>query len=167
MSCLSDDEFRAAFERSNVPSNLLEHSARLVDDMLAEGGVEATTIKGVDFSLVDMFIRPDGQSSAEKHLMAVLHSIGIVLMREVGLRKKKTKSDFMYYSDQPGIQFGASQREQVRGWGWFHIHALIGGQPVFTLGWPWSYSGGSPPNAAEPAAAQAERDRILEVLQWR
>ena len=163
MSCLGHEPFREAFQRSNVPAEEVGTWSALVDRMLSDVSVQPAQLAYVDVSLVDVFDRPDGQSSASRFLMCVFRSIGILLVREKGLfAKRKLDVNALYYDETPGLAFVESDREQGKGWGWFHIHGIVGGQARFTLGWPWSFAGKD--RALRPEAARAERDRILAAL---
>jgi hypothetical protein len=153
------------FDGSNVPSTEYAKWSAIVDGMLQQEGVDRAAIPYVKFSLVDVFNRPDGLSDHSKYLMCVFRNLGILLAREKGVLRKSLDVQAMYYSDNPGLGFAVSDREQNRGWGWYHIHGMLGGQYQFTLGWPWSHRPGG--YSQTPAMAMAERDRILAALNER
>ena len=164
MGCWDLEQYRDAFARSNIPESEQGRWSGVVDRTLNESGADPAAIPYLELSLVDVFDRPDGMSSATKYLMIVFPSVGIFLVREKGLFKKdKLDINALYFDEMPGLVFAATHREQNTGWGWYHVHAVRNGQPVFTLGWPWSLTGRDP--ALQPAAAEAERDRVLRGLQ--
>jgi hypothetical protein len=113
-----------------------------------------------------MYRKADGSSmGSESYLLGVLPGIGLVLVREVGglIRRRRVESQFMVFSDVPGIAYVADDREFGRGWGEFAAQGVVpGGEPAMRIGWTWSH--GAPESHRQPESARRERDRVLHWL---
>ena len=96
------------------------------------------------------------------HLLVVL-DVGLVLMREVGVLKKRTDVQFMFFSDFGNGSFSPQESVGGRGWGHMDIQAAQGSLPLFRLGWYFDERSSDPRHAINATAA--ERDRILAAIQ--
>lgn len=167
MTCLDIPELRAAFERSNVGEGAWPEAARLVDDMCAEANVQPAHLgRFTEFSEVQAYRSPSGTPGAtDQHLLAVL-DVGLVMMRRAGILKKRTDSQFLYFSEFGNGSFEPVESIGGRGWGHMDIQAAHGSVPVFRMGWYFDERSSDPRHAINAAAG--ERDRILEAIQrWR
>lgn len=163
MSCIDVPAVRAAFERSNVAADAWAGSAKLVDDLCAEQGMEPATLGTfTEFSQVEVYQAPGGSSPAAAHLLAVI-DVGLVMMREVGLFKKRTDCQFMFFSEFQGGAFLSQESIGGRGWGHMDIQAARGSVPVFRMGWYFDERSSDPRHAVNAAAN--ERDRMLQAIQ--
>ena len=163
MSCLDADNVRAAFERSNLPQEGWAHPAKLMDDMCAEQGVPPAELGTfTEVSAVEVYRASGGASPADDHLLAVI-DVGLVIMREVGLFKKRTDCQFMFFSEFQGGSFLPEESVGGRGWGHMEIQAARGSIPLFRVGWYFDQRSSDPRHSINAAAN--ERDRILEAIQ--
>lgn len=164
MSCLDIAEVQAGFERSNLPSDAWRHSAGLIDDMCAEQGLRATDLGPfAEFSQVEAYRFPDGLPGVtDPHLLAVL-DVGLVMMREIGMLRKRTDCQFMMFSEFEGGSFSAEESVGGRGWGYMAIQAKRGSVPVFRMGWYFDERSSDPRHTVNAAAN--ERDRVLQAIQ--
>lgn len=164
MSCLDQPKVKNTFERSNVPPAAWAQHAAHLDAVQEQEGLDVADID--EFSLVEIHLKPDGTSmGTDHHFLGVVRGIGLVIVREIGgmMRRRRVDSQFMVFSDTPGITFHADDREQGRGWGWYSAQAVArGGQPVLRLSWGYSHRAAEGPR--EPATALRERERILALL---
>jgi hypothetical protein len=166
-SCLDAVEVRAGFERSNLPEGEWESPASLVDDMCREQGMDASTLGTfTEFSRVEVYRAAGGTPGVtDTHLLAVL-DVGLVLIREVGLFKKRTDCQFMMFSEFGEGTFLAEESVGGRGWGHVAIQAARGSVPLFRLGWYFDERSSDPRHALNAAAN--ERDRVLAAIErWR
>lgn len=163
MSCLDVPELREGFERSNLSEDAWPQAARLVDGMCAEGNVKPTDLgRFTEFSEVQAYRFPSGTPGAtDTHLLAVL-DIGLVLMREVGLFRKRPDSQFMFFDEFGNGSFLPVESVGGRGWGHMDIQASQGSVPVFRIGWYFDERSSDPRHAINAAAG--ERDRVLEAI---
>jgi hypothetical protein len=162
--CFDDPDVQAALARSNIPPEAHAGRAALLDAMLAHEGLSLAVLMGCELSEVEAFLRPDGMSNANECLL-VLMSVGLILVTPGGglfRRNAAPDAQFMVFEDMRGGSFVPVSRQQGQGWGWFSVQARIGTQPMFTIGWP--FDGRSRSAARQPAAATAERDRILAAI---
>ncbi len=163
MTCLDLAEVRAAFERSNLPEDSWAHPAGLVDDMCSEQGMSATQLgRFTEFSQVEAYRAPGGSPAVtETYLLAVL-DIGLVMMNEVGRFRKRTDSQFMFFSEFGDGLFLPEESVGGRGWGHMDIQATRGSVPVFRMGWYFDERSSDPRRTINAAAN--ERDRILRAI---
>lgn len=163
MTCLDTPELRAAFERSNLPQDAWTGAARLVDDMCAEANVRPADLgRFTEFSEVQAYRSPSGTPGVtDTYLLAVL-DVGLALMRQVGLLKKRTDSQFMFFNEFGNGSFLPLESIGGRGWGHMDIQAAQGSVPVFRMGWYFDERSSDPRHAINAAAG--ERDRILEAI---
>ncbi|HEV2856966.1 MAG TPA: hypothetical protein VGW80_01030 [Solirubrobacterales bacterium] len=163
MGALEVPELRSAFERANIDSGEWANSAKLVDDMCLEQGISASTLgRFTELSQVEVYRDPDGASPTKTHLLAVL-DVGLVLMREVGILKKRTDAQFLFFSEFGNGSFSPQESVGGRGWGHMDIQAAQGSLPLFRLGWYFDERSSDPRHAINAAAA--ERDRILVAIE--
>jgi hypothetical protein len=164
MSCLDVADVRAAFERSNVPESGWAHQAGLVDDMCSEQNVRPADLgRFVEFSEVEAYRAPDGVPGVtDTHLLAVL-DVGLVMMREVGLLRKRTDCQLMMFDEVKGGSFLPQESIGGRGWGHMAVQLTRGSVPVFRMGWYFDERSSDPRRAVNVAAN--ERDRILQAIQ--
>lgn len=164
MGCLDVAEVRAGFERSNLLEDSWGQPAKLVDDMCREQGLRPADLgKFTEFSQVEAYRTPDGTPGiTDTHLLAVL-DVGLVMMREVGLLKKRTDCQYMMFSEFEGGSFLPEESIGGRGWGHMAIQAVRGSVPVCRFGWYFDERSSDPLHAVNAAAN--ERDRVLEAIQ--
>lgn len=164
MSCLDVTEVRAGFERSNLPRDGWDHSAGLIDDMCIEQGLRTGDLGAfAEFSQVEVYRAPGGLPGVtDTHLLAIL-DVGLVMMREIGLFKKRTDCQYMMFSEFEGGLLLPQESVGGRGWGHMAIQAVRGSVPVFRLGWYFDERSSDPRHAVNAAAN--ERDRILQAIQ--
>lgn len=100
MTCVDVPELRAAFERSNLSEDAWAGAARLVDGMCAEANVQPADLgRFTEFSEVQGYRFPSGTPGVtDTYLLAVL-DVGLVLMKEAGLLRKRTDSQFMFFNE--------------------------------------------------------------------
>lgn len=163
MSCLDHPEVKEAFERSNIPLAEWDQRAAQLDAVREQEGFNVAEIH--EFSLVELHRKPDGSSmGSEEHLLGVVLGIGLVIVRDIGgmLRRRRVDSQFMVFSDAPGVTFYADDREHGRGWGHYSVQGVTrGGQAVVRISWPYSDRAS---DRREPSKALSERERILALL---
>lgn len=153
----------AAFTRSNLSPERWATAAGWVDDMCSEQGVSPADLGAfTEFSEVEVYRTPDGNPGvADTYLLAVL-GVGLVMMREVGVLRKRTDCQFMYFDEFQGGEFRSEESVGGRGWGHVCIQAVRGSIPVFRLG--WYFDSRSSDQRHQLNAAANERDRILEAI---
>jgi hypothetical protein len=167
MTCVDVPDLRAAFERSNLLEEARGGAARLVDGMCAEANVQPADLgRFTEFSEVQAYRFPSGTPGVtDTYLLAVL-DVGLVLMKEAGLLRKRTDSQFMYFDEFGNGTFRPLETMGGRGWGHMDIQAAQGSVPVFRIGWYFDERSSDPRHAINAAAG--ERDRILEaIMRWR
>ncbi len=164
MTCLDVADVRAAFERSNLPEVSWVHQARLVDDLCSEQGLPPTHFGAfAEFSEVEAYRAPGGTPGVtDTHLLAVV-DVGLVMMRGIGLLKKRTDCQFMMFDEIRGGSFLPQESIGGRGWGHMCIQAARGSVPVFRMGWYFDERSSDPRRGVNAAAN--ERDRILQAIQ--
>jgi hypothetical protein len=164
MTCLDVAEVRAAFKRSNLPEDDLIGPARLVDAMCNEQGLRTADLGTfAEFSQVEAYRAPGGSPGVtDTHLLAVL-DVGLVMMREAGLLRKRTDCQYMMFSELGGGSFLAEESVGGRGWGHMAIQVARGSVPVFRMGWYFDERSSDPRHTVNAAAN--ERDRILQAIQ--
>lgn len=163
-SCLDVAEVRAGFERSNLLESEWARNARFLDDMCEEQGVEPTKLGAfAEFSRVEVYRAPEGSPGVtDTHFLAVL-GVGLVLMKEVGMLRKRTDCQFMFFSEFEGGTFRPDESIGGRGWGHMAIQAARGSVPLFRLGWYFDERSSDRRNAINAAAD--ERDRMLAAIE--
>lgn len=164
MTCLDAAGVRAAFGRSNLPEDSWGHRAGLVDDMCIEQSLNPGDLgRFTEFSEVEVYRAPGGiPGVTDTYLLAVV-DVGLVMMREVGLLKKRTDCQFMMFDEIRGGLFLPQESLGGRGWGHMCIQAARGSMPVFRIGWYFDERSSDPRHAVNAAAN--ERDRILQAIQ--
>lgn len=163
MNCLDVAQVRAAFERSNVPESSWASQATLVDDMCSEQNLQPADLGTfTEFSEVEAYRFPDGAPGVtDTHLLAVL-DVGLVMMREIGLLRKRTDCQFMMFDEIRGSAFLPQESIGGRGWGHMAIQMARGSVPVFRMGWYFDERSSDPRHAVNAAAN--ERDRVLQAI---
>jgi hypothetical protein len=164
VACLEVPELRAALERSNLPEEDWARNASMVDDMCGESGVDPTRL-GIftEFSQVEAFQSPNGVPAVTKpHLLAVL-GVGLILMREAGVFRKRTDVQSLWFSEFGSGTFLAQESVGGHGWGYMVIQAMRGSVPLFRLG--WYFDERSSDSLQTINAAANERDRILTAIE--
>lgn len=164
MSCLDAANVRAAFERANLPEGGWVHQAGLVDDMCSEQGLRPADLGTfIEFSEVEAYRAPGGTPDVtDTHLLAVL-DVGLVMMREIGLLKKRTDCQYMMFDEVQSGSFLPQESIGGRGWGHMAIQVARGSVPVFRMGWYFDERSSDPRHAVNAAAN--ERDRVLQAIQ--
>lgn len=164
MNCLDVANVRAAFERSNLRESGWVHQATLVDDMCSEQNLRPADLGTVtEFSEVEAYRAPGGTPGVtDTHLLAVL-DVGLVMMREIGLLRKRTDCQFMMFDEIRGSAFLPQESVGGRGWGHMAIQMARGSVPVFRMGWYFDERSSDPRHAVNAAAN--ERDRVLQAIQ--
>jgi len=164
MNCLDIANVRAAFERSNVPEPGWVLQATLVDDMCSEQNLRPADLGTfVEFSEVEAYRAPGGTPGVtDTHLLAVL-DVGLVMMREIGLLRKRTDCQFMMFDEIRGSAFLPQESIGGRGWGYMAIQVARGSVPVFRMGWYFDERSSDPRHAVNAAAN--ERDRVLQAIE--
>ena len=163
MSVLDQPELKAAFERSNLPSERWSTAAGWLDEMCSEQNVSPGDLGSyTEFSEVEVYRFPDGEPGVtDTHLLAVL-DLGLVVMREVGVFRKSTDSQFMMFDEFRGGEFVPDETLGGRGWGYVCIQAVRGSIPVFRMGWYFDDRSSDPRRGLNAAAN--ERNRVLEAI---
>jgi hypothetical protein len=163
-SCLDADNVRTGFERSNLPQQDWPGAARLVDAMCKEQGVGPADLGNfTEFSRAEAYRAASGTPGVtDTYLLAVV-DVGLVLMREVGLLRKRADCQFMFFSEFQGGTFTAEESLGGRGWGHMDIQAARGSISLFRIGWPFDERSSDPSRAINAAAN--ERDRVLQAIQ--
>jgi hypothetical protein len=164
MTCLDVPELREGFERSNLPEAAWGGAARLVDGMCAEAEVPPVHLgRFTEFSEVQAYRFPSGTPGVtDTYLLAVL-DVGLVMMKEVGLLRKRTDSQFLYFSEFGNGTFHPAESIGGRGWGHMDIQAAHGSVPVTRFGWYFDERSSDPRHGINAAAG--ERDRILAAIE--
>jgi len=126
--------------------------------------VDATKLGAfAEFSQVEVYRAPEGTPGVtDTHFLAVL-GVGLVLMKEAGLFRKRTDCQFMFFSEFEGGTFRAEETVGGRGWGYVAIQAARGSVPLFRLGWYFDERSSDPRHAINAAAN--ERDRVLAAIE--
>jgi hypothetical protein len=164
MTCLDVPEMRAAFERSNLPEDAWPSRAKLVDDMCAEQGLAPADLGTfTDFSEVEGYRAPGGTPGVTNTYLLAVIDVGLAMMREVGLLKKRTDCQYLMFDEIRGGSFLPEESVGGRGWGHMDIQAARGSVPVFRIGWYFDERSSDPRHAVNAAAN--ERDRILQAIQ--
>lgn len=163
MTCLDVPELREAFERSNLPEDAWDEAARLVDDMCTEANVQPANLgRFTEFSEVQAYRSPSGTPGVtDTYLLAVL-DVGLALVRQVGMLRKRTESQFMFFDEFGNGSFLPQESIGGRGWGHMDIQAAQGSVPMFRIGWYFDERSSDPRHAINAAAG--ERDRVLEAI---
>lgn len=163
VNSLDDPEVKAGLSRSNLPAERWQSAARLIDDMCAQQRIRPGDLGTfTEFSEVEAYKAPGGTPGVtETHLLAVI-DVGLVLMREVGLLRKRTDCQFMMFDEFRGGEFRAEESAGGRGWGHVCIQAVRGSIPVFRLG--WYYDSRSSDQRHDLNAVANERDRVLAAI---
>lgn len=164
MTCLDVADVQAAFGRSNLPEDSWGGRAGLVDEMCSEQGLNPGDLgRFTEFSEVEAYRAPSGiPGVTDTHLLAVV-DVGLVMMREIGLLRKRADCQFMMFDEIRGGSFLPQESVGGRGWGHMCIQAARGSVPVFRMGWYFDERSSDPRRAVNAAAN--ERDRILQAIQ--
>ena len=164
MNCLDVANVRAAFERSNVPESGWVHQVMLVDAMCSEQALRPADLGTfTELSEVEVYRAPGGTPGVtDTHLLAVL-DVGLVMMREIGLLRKRIDCQFMMFDEVQGGSFLPQESIGGRGWGHMAIQLARGSVPVFRMGWYFDERSSDPRHAVNAAAN--ERDRVLQAIQ--
>jgi len=163
MSCLDIAQVRSAFERSNLSESDWAQQAKLVDDMCREQNLRPQDLGTfTEFSEVEAYRFPGGTPGVtDTHLLAVL-DVGLVMMREIGLLRKRTDCQFMMFDEIRGSDLLPEETIGGRGWGYMAIQVSRGSVPVFRMGWYFDERSSDPRRAVNAAAN--ERDRVLQAI---